>query len=152
MSSRAARRAACASAARSRAASVRKNRVPGKAPRAACCSHHSEPTLPKSMTIGMVGSISRAYWIMVEEDTKTRSYRVRRSRSASRVRSASERKYDSVHDSPVARRRALDSDFQPRGITANSRSPNSLRSAEMGPAESGLSAMNASVSRCAFLS
>ena len=73
VSRRTARRAACASAARSRAASVRKNRVPGKAPRAACCSHHSEPTLPKSITIGMVGSTSRAYWIMVEEDTKMRS-------------------------------------------------------------------------------
>ena len=68
-----ARRAARASVARSRTPSVWKNREPGNDPREACRVHHSESTWAKSTITGIAGSISIAYWIMLDDVTNTRS-------------------------------------------------------------------------------
>ncbi len=69
----AARRAARASVARRRTPSVWKKREPGNDPREACRIHHSESRWAKSTITGIAGSISIAYWIMLDDVTKTRS-------------------------------------------------------------------------------
>ena len=51
-----------------------------------------------------------------------------------------------MQDSPVAARTAASKDFHVRGMTANSMSVNSFRSAESAPLVSGLSVTKATVS------